>query len=301
MAEERLIDDDLNKDKKYRIRKNADGEEELYIDETGESEEGDFYEVTELNYDDEEAASLTPAELEERKATQKAEAEKNAELLKGYLAEAESLINGGEFERALPVIEKAEKADSSGGASAALKLRAITRDFSDFSRAEECADCARIVKSFCSEEEKAALAQKGGGLKAEYEKLEERAAELHVEVEQKKTERRAVFNDDKNRWIKWFAISVIPFVVFLVMTIAYATIIYTRSDGLNLILTIVFGALAAVSFGFALFTAHKMWEAMKKVALNEKNSSTKLGREYEEVKARAAELKNIYASFGEVQ
>ena len=34
MAEERLIDDD--KDKKYKIRKNADGEDELYIDDTEE-------------------------------------------------------------------------------------------------------------------------------------------------------------------------------------------------------------------------------------------------------------------------
>ena len=32
MAEERLIDDD--KDKKYKIGKNADGEDEFYIDDT---------------------------------------------------------------------------------------------------------------------------------------------------------------------------------------------------------------------------------------------------------------------------
>ena len=37
MAEERLIDTD--KDKKYRIRKNADGEDELYIDDTAEEEQ----------------------------------------------------------------------------------------------------------------------------------------------------------------------------------------------------------------------------------------------------------------------
>ena len=37
MAEERLIDDD--KDKKYKIRKNEKGEDELYLSE--ESEEGE--------------------------------------------------------------------------------------------------------------------------------------------------------------------------------------------------------------------------------------------------------------------
>ena len=42
MAEERLIDDD--KDRKYKIRKNADGEEELIVidPEDGEEEESDI-------------------------------------------------------------------------------------------------------------------------------------------------------------------------------------------------------------------------------------------------------------------
>ena len=61
MAEERLIDDD--KDRKYKIRKNADGEDELYIDlEESEEESGESleFEVPEFETDDEEAAVLTP-------------------------------------------------------------------------------------------------------------------------------------------------------------------------------------------------------------------------------------------------
>ena len=59
MAEERLIDDD--KDKKYKIRINEQGEEELVLDETraeSDAEESDEvgFEVPELDEDDEEAA-----------------------------------------------------------------------------------------------------------------------------------------------------------------------------------------------------------------------------------------------------
>ena len=62
MAEERLIDDD--KDRKYKIRKNADGEEELIVidPEDGEEEGSDIpvFNVPVYDEDDEEAAfSLT--------------------------------------------------------------------------------------------------------------------------------------------------------------------------------------------------------------------------------------------------
>ena len=64
MAEERLIDDD--KDRKYKIRKNADGEDELVVDSAPEEEEEaeDIeFEVPELDSDDEEAAVMTPEQL----------------------------------------------------------------------------------------------------------------------------------------------------------------------------------------------------------------------------------------------
>ena len=62
MAEERLIDDD--KDKKYRIKINADGEEELVINEDAEEQtenvEEVAFEAPEQEDNDEEAAVLTP-------------------------------------------------------------------------------------------------------------------------------------------------------------------------------------------------------------------------------------------------
>ena len=61
MAEERLIDDD--KDRKYKIRINEDGEEELVIDdrvEEPEVEEQPEFDMTDFDEDDEEAAVMTP-------------------------------------------------------------------------------------------------------------------------------------------------------------------------------------------------------------------------------------------------
>ena len=67
MAEERLIDDD--KDRKYKIVKNADGEDELVIDgapDEAESADEVGFEVPELDSDDEEAAIMTPEQLAAR-------------------------------------------------------------------------------------------------------------------------------------------------------------------------------------------------------------------------------------------
>ncbi len=64
MAEERLIDAD--KDKKYRIRKNADGEDELYIDESGEEEveEEVTFDAPEEVWENSDESLMTPEQLE---------------------------------------------------------------------------------------------------------------------------------------------------------------------------------------------------------------------------------------------
>ena len=99
MAEERLIDED--KDRKYKIRKNADGEDELVIDAEADVEE-EFeeveFEVTESDFDDEEAAVMTPEQLAAReKAREEAEA-KRVEELNSHISRAQSLVDEGKFE-----------------------------------------------------------------------------------------------------------------------------------------------------------------------------------------------------------
>ena len=79
MAEERLIDDD--KDRKYKIRVNEDGEEELIIAPQTAAEEAaeiDF-EVPDFDDDDEEAAVMTPEQLAARQRRREEEAARRAQ------------------------------------------------------------------------------------------------------------------------------------------------------------------------------------------------------------------------------
>ena len=73
MAEERLIDDD--KDRKYKIRINEDGEEELVIDDTPDEDESDIpvFQIPVYDEDDEDATSLSPQEFAEREKRKKEE------------------------------------------------------------------------------------------------------------------------------------------------------------------------------------------------------------------------------------
>ena len=111
MAEERLIDDD--KDRKYKIRKNEDGEEELVLDtDTAreEPEEEVSFEVPEFEEDDEEAAVMTPEQLAERERRRAEEELKRAEELEKIAEHARSLIEEGKFEDAGFVLQKPRNA-----------------------------------------------------------------------------------------------------------------------------------------------------------------------------------------------
>ena len=81
MAEERLIDDD--KDRKYKIRKNENGEEELVISpQDGEEENAEevSFEVPDFDTDDEEAAVMTPEQLAARQRQREEEEARRASL-----------------------------------------------------------------------------------------------------------------------------------------------------------------------------------------------------------------------------
>ena len=84
MAEERLIDDD--KDRKYKIRINEDGEEELVIDDTPDEDESDIpvFQIPVYDEDDEDATSLSPQEFAEREKRKKEEQEVRESKYKKY-------------------------------------------------------------------------------------------------------------------------------------------------------------------------------------------------------------------------
>ncbi len=296
MAEERLIDDDLDKDRKYKIRKNADGEDELYFDEQeeGEAEESSSrFEVPDFGYDDEEAAILTPEQLAERERLKREEEKNRAEKIEELLKNAEDKCGEKDFSNALYYISLLEEIDGECGKAYFIKFRALTAEFSDFSRTDDLKATSEKVKEFCTEEEREQLKKGCAALNSKVEAQEEHAAELHVENEKKKEERREVFAADARKSLIWFSVTALPFALFLVLTAAFGSVLFAYRDGRNVILTIVFASLAAIFFIATLFTAHRLWDARKKLSLNQKNSSTKLGREYEAAVAEIEKYRSI--------
>jgi len=72
---------------------------------------------------------------------------------------------------------------------------------------------------------------------------------------------------------------------------------FSVENGTFIILTIVFAALTLIAFIITLFTAKKFLQALRNVRLNEKNTSTKLGRDYVQSKTELEQLKRVKASF----
>ena len=115
MAEERLIDDD--KDRKYKIVKNADGEDELVIDgapDEAESADEVGFEVPELDSDDEEAAIMTPEQLAAReRMREEAEAARRKKLSE-IAARASSLLDEKKYGDAGYVLAEADELSDDG-------------------------------------------------------------------------------------------------------------------------------------------------------------------------------------------
>lgn len=298
MAEERLIDDD--KDRKYKIRKNADGEDELVIDDTQTpDDESDIpvFDIPVYLEDDDEAAVLTPEQLAERERIRSEEEAARAEKIKSALEKAELKLEEGDFESALYAVGKVNGIADGNGDYYFLKLKILSRNFTDFQSLSECAETAGGVKEFSSSEQKQALKSLCSVYRNRANEAEKTATALIAENERKKSERRSVFAERKTKAQRNLLIAVLPFLVFVVLAIVFATRLFSAENGTFVVLTIVFSALAAIVFIAVLFTLRKFLEANRNVKLNELDSSTKLGREYLETQKQYEYLKIILDSF----
>lgn len=299
MAEERILDDDIYKNKKYKIRKNEYGEDELYADDGEDETEGAvLYEVPEFEEDDEEAAILTPEQLAAREDERRRTEEMNRRFAQERLKKAQEYYDGGDYAAALSELSAAESKDGKFGDIYVLKLKALTRGFTDFSAAADCAACSEGIRRYSSAEGKKELKALSDPLKKRIEKMEEEGAALHVEVESKKAERRETFVKDRAKSVKLFSLTAVPFLACLIAAIAFGSVMFAKQNGINLILAAVFAALALVLLIVCVAAGRKMWKAMQRCSLNEKNSSTRLGREYEELLSDIKKLKDVLTSFG---
>lgn len=294
MAEERLIDDD--KDRKYKIRKNADGEDELVLDDTPEEESAEEelgFEVPEFDEDDEELAVMTPEQLaEQRRLKEEAELRRKEEI-KNTANRARQLIADGKYEDANYILSAVEGPTGGDAEVSALKLIAITREFTDYTDAEDGLFAVDGLKAGITEEIREELKPYLESVNAVRAHLKEEVDALSAENDGKKDERRVRFKARKKKSLIAFLITGIPLVAFAVLAIYYSTIMYAEKDGSNITLFIVFVALAGVFLIASLITAHRLWQSANLLKLNENNSSTKLGRQLEDKKSQLEFVEKI--------
>lgn len=180
-----------------------------------------------------------------------------------------------------------------------MKLVALSCNFTDFSRADELKDAADEVSESASDDQKAEIAGTCAHVRESEQALQREIDALSEENDGKKAERRAVLHQRRKKALIAFACVAVPFVVFVVLAAVFGSMIHAVRDSyLNMYLTIIFAALAVVSFVALLVCINRLWTALRNVSLNEKDSSTKLGRELTEKREEHDLLKKISDSLG---
>lgn len=281
MAEERLIDED--KDKKYRVKVNADGEEELIIEggeQKTESVEEVSFEVPEQEEIDEEAAVMTPeqyaAKIEEERLERERILAQACELIK----KAEADCKEEKYATALEYLEQAQELDETNGDIYALRMSAYTRNFTDYELVTDAAECADGISKYASAEVKGKIADKCMTyVDEQIAQLRKTVTALNKENEEKKAERAVVFKSSAKKAAVPFAFALLFLIAACVATAYFASIIYTVSTGLYLILTIAFGACALIMLVILALCARKLLIACRRISANKRNTSTALGRE----------------------
>ncbi|MDE7256634.1 MAG: hypothetical protein K2N50_01585 [Clostridia bacterium] len=297
MAEARLIDTD--KDKKYRIKVNADGEEELVVEgvEEGhtEIEEVMFAVPDEVETVPDDGRGLTPEQLAEKREREEAEAAERRARVGELLEKAKSDISLYRFATALEFIEKAEEIDGENGEAQALKLEAYTRKFTDYSQIVPASDCAEKLKEFASAERKEQLFKVAApSLEEEIAKLRATVSAMNKENEDKKAERAVRFNRDRNIAIGAFCALFAVLATFVALSGSFATLIRTVPTNYYLVLTLVFAGLALAALLAVAFAARFLNITCRRVRLNKRNTTTKLGRD---LLAEQAKLKAFIAVY----
>lgn len=300
MAEERLIDED--KDRKYRIRKNAEGEEELeIIDPEAQMEKFEeaynHFEVPEFEEDDEEAVSMTPEQLYLARKKREAAQEETAARAAALYEKACALKAEGQDEYALVTLDTAQKTCADEWRIYPMKLELISASFKDFSKLDECVQLAAELAARVPEKERAEFSRKHSkAVEAELSAARAECEQIGAKNEEGKAERRQKFKEQRKTAFIRLLYAAVPFIVFLILGIGFSTIYNADVHGLYLILTIVFFVLAAPALIACIVLARPLAKAINRLRVNESNRSTAIGRQYTECVARAEKLNKLYSA-----
>ncbi len=283
MAEERLIDDD--KDKKYRFIINADGEEELVVkdDDEAEAEQPEkevYFDVPEVTEDNEEEVVMTPEQLAAKRAKLEKEQKEIMDKAQELIKKAEKDLKLNRFATALEYLEQSEELYPENGDLYALRLAAYTRNYTDFTQIVQASESADGITKYTSEEAKAEIFSKtSAALENNIAELRSEVSELNEENEEKKKIRAEKFKKDRNITLIVFCVAAAVLAGLGVCTGVFASLILSVPNNTYLILTCVFGGLTFIALIGAAFAARWLNITCRRLRLNKRNTSTKLGRE----------------------
>jgi len=296
--EERTLDDDIEKGLKLKKKEAPEGEAaEGETAEVESSENSDIVlDIPVVEEENEELADMTP---EQAAAYIKQKEEEQARLLeqkddlKAKAAEAEEK---GESDRAEEIYYNILELDPSDLTANVGYARKITKDFSDYSDFGFVMETYKKGEDNVGEDFTAAIKDTcENNIRAEINSLKAEEEELSKKVEEKRVSRRAAFKADYVIKRNAFLRRLVIFVVWLALAIIFATKISSVSEPTFLILTIVFGALALITLVFLLVETNKFSTAAHRVKENERDSSTRDGKELIALREKIEFLSEIVA------
>ncbi len=278
MAEERLIDDDIEKDKKYSFRINEDGEEELVIVQ-------------------EEPAPVPALEEQPQGEDERFDAVEEERVVGDILARAREEMVNNRYSTALEFLSQAKEILPRDGEIAALELYAYTRGFTEYSQGAlpDAAAAARDVAAYCTPEQKKNLGERGAEeLKGMISSLQREVEELDRRNEEGKAARAVRFDADNKKSLIFFFPAVALFIASLAAAIYFAVGIEGDRTDTFVIYTLVFTAVTLALFVVCLVAGRALSITARRVRMNKDNSCTQLGREYVAANTRLNHLRTIY-------
>ena len=313
--EERIIDEEIGR--KIKVKRLADGSTDV-VDELseqptasdeeavdgeavldGEDEEELTFEIPDLEEDDEDLVGLSPEEALALRQKKAEEAEAKRRLYEETVAEGNALLADGSFRSAELKFEKALALDEVATEASVGYWRAKTDDFEN---ADILID-EYVVPGYETLEFELGY-EAVEIIKAEYrEKFQKRYDELVVEeaplqekVYAAQERRRAILKPRRLHSAIAFAVSAVPFIAALIVTIVLGLKNFTVKDNSFIMPTVIAGGVSFLLFiVFGVFT-NRFINACRIYNANERISATDDGARLEEI----AEYKDLYSKFIEL-
>ncbi len=300
MAEERIIDDEYGRG--VRLRKTKDGYVDVtdeLVDEQAEEEAGEeisfAFPVQEGEEDDEDLVGLTPEEAEALRKQKLEAAERRRAEYEQTVAAGNALLENKSYRAAELEFEKALKLDELATEASVGYWRAKTANFTNPDvLIEEYVDAGIESLEYDLGYEAADIIKREHRevFQKRFDELDEEAKPLQTSVTEKQENRREVLSARRKKHLISFIAAAVPFALFTVLAVVFGLQNFSTPDDTYIPVTIIFAALAVVSFVAFLICSNKLLNTCRIYRTNERLTSTEEG----ETLARILEYRDLYAA-----